>query len=129
MPLVFSKWENASMEIQATLLLSLIILLVYSTIQCTSPSRMFLVQDRACKTSKTDLLRKMVNSRMSTPSVSLSTIMTTLDSKTNSTTIKVSSQLLLSLSQVEVFHSTTMVPNKTTLVETIQTTESLSGKT
>jgi hypothetical protein len=73
-------------------------------------------------------MRKMVNSKMLMPSVSLWTTTITLDSKTNSTTITDLSQLLPLLSQVEVSHSITMVLSKTTLVETIQITENLSGK-
>lgn len=126
--LVSSKWENASMETQTTLVHINNISLVFSTIQCTTLSRMSSDQDKVCTTSKIDLLKKTVNSKMLMLLVFSLITMTTLDSKTNSTMTMVSNLLLLSLWLEEVFHSTIMVLNKTTLVVMIQTTENLSGK-
>ena len=62
--LVSSKWDNASMETQTTLLHINNMSPVYLTIQCITLSRMYLDQAKVCMASKIDLLKKTVNSKM-----------------------------------------------------------------
>ena len=62
--LVFSKWENALMETQTMSLNTKVQWLVFSTTQCTSQLRMFLVLKKQCIISKVVSPKNKENSKM-----------------------------------------------------------------